>query len=125
MTGTSVALVLAVFAIGGAIAAGIVTGLVASIGFGFLLYKTKTYKPRIWNTMMDHPLATDIILSLGAVALIGTATFGGLAAGISCGVFASSGISLANKYVGKVEGIESYKFKIPRSNKNTELSTFG
>lgn len=118
----TIALLASVFLIGGTIATGVITGLFAAVGFGFLLYKTRKYKPKVWNTMMDHPIMTDIGLSAGAILLIAPTTLGGLVAGISCGVFASAGISFANKFLGKVKGISSYKLGLPNIKKfNTNL----
>ena len=50
--GTSVLLLVSVFIIGGTLATGIITGLTASIGLGFILFKLRTYKPEYWNLMM-------------------------------------------------------------------------
>jgi len=107
MSATSLVLLVSVFFIGGTIATGVITGLIAAIGTGFLLWKTRAYKPVLWNTMMDHILLTDIILSGLFIMLIAPTTLGGLTAGLAATVFTSAGITAAHKYIGKVENIDS------------------
>lgn len=122
MVGASGFLLVLVFMIGGVLAVGIITGLMSAMGFGFLLYKLKQARPEAWNWMIDHPLATDCIVSLGFILLLAPATATGIIAGASAAMFASAGISMANRFIGKVQGVESKLFSLPKFNKTEAIS---
>lgn len=109
MTGVSVALIVIVFMIGGAIASGVITGLISALSVGFMIFKTRQYKPQVWNWIVDHPLATDTLISAAFVFLIAPATATGIIAGISGALFCSSAIPYT-KFLGKIEGVEPLKF---------------
>ncbi len=98
----SIGLGLSVFVLSGAVVAGIVTGGVAALSGCFLLYNTRIYKPKIWNTMMEYPFATDVALS--GIAIVGVAPigFGGFVAGFVAAVFVSCGVKAARRWIGKV-----------------------
>jgi len=103
--------------VGGTLAVGVLTGIGAAIFSGILLYKTKKYRPKVWNTMMDHPLLTDMGMSTFFVLTIGSMTATGLIAGITAAGVTTVGIDLATKYIGKDEHADSYNFKIKFLNK--------
>lgn len=102
---------IAIFA-GGAIITGVITGLAATFGLGIFIWKTKRHAPKCWNWMVDHPIKTDIGISvLFFATMVAGATLGGLVAGTSAVVFSTAGLPLM-KYVGKVEGVEELKFSM-------------
>lgn len=117
MGGTLVVLLGSAFFIGGTLAVGVMTGIAAAIASGVLLWKCRKYKPRLWNTMMDHPLLTDLGLSAFFILTVAPMTATGLIAGITAAGVATVGIEAAGKYVGKVAGHDSYSLSMPKFKK--------
>ena len=86
---------------GGAIITGVITGLAATFGLGIFIWKTKAHAPKFWNWMVDHPIKTDVGISvLFFATMVAGATLGGLVAGTSAVVFSTAGLPLM-RYVGK------------------------
>ena len=54
--GVCVSLIVSVFIIGGTIATGVITGLVATIGLGFFVHKMYKHAPKYWNWIIDNPI---------------------------------------------------------------------
>ncbi len=97
----SVAVVGAAVAIGSTVASGVATGAISAIGIGFTIWHTRKHAPRLWNMMVEHPLATDVVLDVGVFVLVGSATATGLIAGCSASLFTSLGVTCMRKF-GKV-----------------------
>lgn len=95
--GFSLFVVGSIFFIGGTLAMGIMTGLISSIGVGFLLLKLKTHSPAVWKLMLKHQIITDLVFSCLFVILLNPATATGLIAGCSAAVFTSVGLVVAAK----------------------------
>lgn len=120
ITGTTIFLTLMVFIASGALATGIVTGIISAIGVGFVMLKMKSnrYGARLWNTMIDHPGVADLAISFGFVFLLGTTTATGIISGATAAIVSSCLITLATKVTGKVKGVPSLlsktKKRLPR-----------
>lgn len=108
--GVCLSLVISVFIIGGTIATGVITGLVATIGLGFFVHKMHRHAPKYWNWMIDNPIKSDILVSGFFLTTLASMTLGGLVAGVSATVFSTGGLQLARR-LGKVEGIPELKFR--------------
>jgi len=95
--GFSLFVVSSIFFIGGTLAMGIMTGLMSSIGVGFLLLKLRSNSPKVWNLMLKHQAITDVLFSGLFIILLNPATATGLIAGCSAAVFTSVGLVIAAK----------------------------
>jgi len=120
--GTLVVMVGTAIIVGGTLAVGVMTGVGAAMFSGILLYKTRIYKPKFWNTMMDHPLATDLSLSAFFIVTIGSITATGLITGITAAGVTTVGVGLAVKYIGKVKTVGSYSLPKFQGFKNAEVA---
>lgn len=98
-------LLVLVILVGGALATGIITGLMSAMGFGFLLFRLRASKPEMWNWVIDNPGKMDVLMSMGFICLLAPATATGIIAGASAALFASAGISAATKFIGKVPNV--------------------
>lgn len=109
--------------IGGALAVGLISGLFIGTSILLLVFKAKKFKPRLWNTMCDHPVLTDVILSLGVMGLMSSgAGITAFVAGGSAGLVSSFAIKYFTEKQGKVIDQESKlpyeSYKIPFMSKN-------
>lgn len=95
--GTSV---LAMVFLGGLIASGIFLGICTALSVLLLLFKTKSMKPAIWNTVCDHPLVVDALLSFGIIAVASTGVTG-LIAGVTGALFTSAALRYSIDKMGK------------------------
>jgi len=108
--GSTILLGIGAIVFGGILAVGIITGFLSALGFAFLMLRLRKGNPRIWNSMLDNPGKTDLILSAGFIFLLAPSTATGIIAGASAALFASAMVSIANRSIGKVEGVEPKKF---------------
>ena len=76
---------------------GVMTGLISSIGVGFMLLKCKTHLPKLWKFILAHQLLSDLIISALFVLLLNPTTATGLIAGVSADLFTSAGLIVASK----------------------------
>ncbi len=120
IAGTSVFLFLMIFFVSGILTIGIVTGLISSIGLGYVLLKMRSGKigARVWNTIMENQAMADIVISFGFIFLLGTTTSTGIISGAVAAIASSAMITFGGKLLGKVEGVPSISFK--RNKKPTE-----
>ena len=107
----------------GIVATGIFLGVCTALSMLLLVFKTKGAKPRVWNTIVDHPLAADIALSFSVIALSATGVTG-LVAGVMGALFTSAAIKYAVEHMGKAVDPETGKpyesYKLPFFGKKEE-----
>ena len=109
LVGAGVAIVGGAVVIGSQVAAGVFTGAITAVGVGYTVFKFRKHAPRVWNTICDRPLTTDIVVDAGVFLVVGSASVTGIVAGASASLFTSIALSGLRK-LGKVEVPESNFF---------------
>lgn len=107
--------VFAMMFLGGIIASGIFLGICTALSVLLLLFKTKSLKPAIWNTVCDHPLLVDAILSFSILGFAATGVTG-LIAGVTGALFTSAALRYSIDIMGKAtdeNGEEVPSLRIP------------
>lgn len=116
---------IAMFFLGSLISSGIFLGICTALSMLLLLFKTKAMRPRIWNTVVKHPLLTDALLSFSILGFAATGVTG-LIAGVTGALFTSAAIKYAVEVMGPAidpETNEAYlPYEIPflRKKENTD-----
>jgi len=111
---------LAMFFLGTLLSSGIFLGICTALSMLLLLFKSRNLKPRVWNTVCDHPLATDVVLSFGILAFAATGVTG-IIAGVTGALFTSAALKYAVEVMGKAKdenGVEYESYKIPFLSEN-------
>ncbi len=116
IAGTSAFLFLMIFFAGGILATGITTGIISSVGLGYVLLKMRNGEKgaRVWNTIIENQAIADLVISLGFILLMGTATSTGIISGAVAAICSSCLITFGGKFLGRVPGVESISLKRKR-----------
>ena len=113
-----------IFAIGGILATGLVAGIICGVGETLIFLKMKEHAPRMWNTMLEHQLATDLMITGLVWTMAPTGTIGIIIAGTT-GLFASVFLKFSCDNSGPaIDPITNEPYK-PYSLSLPKLNVFG
>ena len=88
---------------GGILASGVMLGLITSLGLGIILWECRTFSPKIYDFIVQHNFATDLVASVLFFGLLGMSV-NGLIAGAVFSICMSNILLLCNKYDPRAKG---------------------